>query len=327
MKRALAIGASVVVGGALLAATPWLFTLGPLVHALLAVLGFVAFSSLTTGKATPLTVGSGALAALVHAALSPYSMIAGGLVAFAIAFVPRAMRARTWASRAAEMGLAIGGAGMAAAIVATYASASLPIALAATAVGAILLCAPLVWPIDDAIAYELRVMASSSSGALRRRLTRAVVLRRRAPAVHASLAHRTSLRFERAWKVLVRAASDRISGAAAQRDALDRRITAYVQSLSRATLAASRANALTQDLDDVVLAELRLERDDLQAKAEALAEVQEPGKSVKAEPVQARVVLTTETLSRATQMESSSASDFEMGTMARADDFKITGTA
>jgi hypothetical protein len=318
MKRALAIAGCIVIGGALLAATPWLYTLGPLVHALLAVLGFVTFSSLATG----------AFAALLHAAISPYSFVAGGLAAFALAFVPRAMRARTWPSRAAELGLAIVGAGLGAAIVGAYSSASLPIALAATAVGAILLAAPLVWPIDDPIAYELRFLAASSSGALRRRLARAVVLRRRAPAVHASLAPRTSVRVERAWKVLVRAASDRISGAAAQRDTLDRRIKAYVHSLSRATFAASRANALTQDLDDVVLAELRLERDDLQAKAEALAEVQEPAKSVKAEPIPARVVLTTETLSRSNGIEASSTpSDFEMSAMAGADEFKITGTA
>ncbi len=144
---------------------------------------------------------------------------------------------------------------------------------AAISVAALLAAAPLLITVDDRIAHRLRSLAERASGAQRFKLLRAVVLRRRHLDADYRLSRGTRRRLERAYRALIATATSRIERNTGQHAVLDRRIDAYLSALTRASRAAGRAHALSTGIDDAVLAELRLEGEDLEAKAQALAEV------------------------------------------------------
>jgi len=262
----------VLVGGALFGA-PHLDSLGPVLSALLAVAAGALLATVPLGAASPAAVALGAVGALAHTALAPLSVALAGGALFAFVFAARAVRARSLLGGSFAFGLGVAGGALGTSIAVSYAGAPPTVRAAGIVVGALVACVPLLVPVDDPVAWSLRELSQRASGVLRLRLLRAVVLRRRHGEVATAVSRTTRRRMERAWFSLLGAARARVRARGNAHEALDLRVAAYVQSLGRATRAAAGAKVLSADLDDLVLTELRLERDDLEARAGALAEV------------------------------------------------------
>ncbi len=251
----------------------WAAVLDPTLYAVGTVILGALVASLAVSEASPAAIGAGAVSALLYAAVAPHSFALAGAVGFAAVFSPRALRARTPFGTGGLLALAAVGGGAGAHVAWAYAQATEPVQLAAIVVGTLLVAMPLFWPIDDPVAFALRSLAGRTGGTLRTRLLRGVAIRRRAVTVHGALSRPAARRVRRAWTALVRAARARVHGSHSGADVLDRRIRTYLDALCRATRAAARAHELTRDLDDVVIRELELERDDLVARADALVEL------------------------------------------------------
>ncbi|MEM9188515.1 MAG: hypothetical protein AAGF12_05040 [Myxococcota bacterium] len=264
--------------GLALESSLWAAALGPLPLALGSVLFGMGIATLLLGEFHPGALGAGAAGALAHALVSPFSFVIGGGLFVLICFLPRVLRSKSaWIAGGQAATAWVGGVAGTYLVVA-YSQHPPAFHWVAVAVGALLAVSPLLFPVDDRIAYRLRILAGASNGTLGARLRRALVVRRQGRGVMATLARPTQRRVHRSWWALIRAAETRVYDRPLRSDALDRRIAAYVHSLQRATRAATTASELSQDLDDVVLAELRLLGDDLNAKAEALVEVTSPAK-------------------------------------------------
>lgn len=268
--------ARVVLLGAAFAVAPALDGLGlPPVAAALATVGLgVLLAVVLAGAPTPLAVGGGALGALAHAALAPLSVALAGATLVAAAHAGRVARARSVAGAAAMATGAFFGGGAGAWVAWAFREADLGVRAAALLVAALLAAAPLLVSVDDGVATRLRALAGRASGALRRKLLRAVVLRRRAERTRDALSRPVRRRLDRAYRALTAAAAARLAGPTPAAAELDARVDAYVRSLARADRAAGRARALSECVDDLVLAELELASDDLEARADALAEVE-----------------------------------------------------
>lgn len=274
MKAALVAVAGVVALGACLTLAPSMAGLPALLSGLLAVLAGVATSAALARELSPEAVGFGALGALAftgltHAGATP-AIAAAALVVFA--YGARAARARTLAAHAAHLIAALLCGAIAGGLVAGYATDGVTVQIAAVVMGTLIAGAPLLLPVDDPIAAGLREVARGHGGVLRRRLLRAVVLRRRM--VDHDFSPATARRLERAWRALLRAARARARARAASAEVLDRRIAEYVRSLGDAWRSGSTTRALTEGVDDVALAGLRLHREDLVAEAAAMVEAE-----------------------------------------------------
>lgn len=254
-------------------AAPQLLGVDAVLAALLSVAGAVTLSALCVGALTPASAAGGAVGAFAFMALAPYSLPLAGAVSMACVFAARSLRARTvlWGAAHALVALLCGAAG--AWIVHSFGAGALSVRIAAVGVGGIVAAAPLLVPVDDAVCFALRTLAGQATGALRWRLLRAAILRRRCDGVSELLSRQARRRMDRAFQALVVTARARLDRSRPGGELLDRRIRAYVSALGRALRAAESASALTTDLDDKILAELRLEKDDLEARVEGLNEV------------------------------------------------------
>jgi len=259
--------------GAVLSAAPWLSSSHPLLAAALGVAAGVLLSVVLAGSISPAAVGLGALGAVMYTAAAPLSVAVAGALLVSMAYGSRTMRGRTAIAQVLMTVAAFICGGIAAWVAWAYADASWAIRGSAISVAALLAAAPLLISVDDRIAHRLRVLAERVAGARRLRLLRGVVLRRRYLDADYNLSRGTRRRLERAYRALLATATSRIDGTTGQHVVLDQRIDAYVLALTRASRAAGRAHALSTGIDDAILAELRLEGEDLEAKAEALAEV------------------------------------------------------
>ncbi|MBW2461917.1 MAG: hypothetical protein JRH11_09730 [Deltaproteobacteria bacterium] len=263
----------VLVLGAVLSAAPYLPGAHPLLAAALGVMAGVLLSVVLAGAVSPPAVALGALGAVAVTAVSPFSVALGGALLVAFAYGARILRARTLVAGAVTLAAAFLAGGSAAWIVWAYADAGWAIRGASVIVAALVAAAPLLVAVDDRVAHRLRMLAQRTAGGLRLRLLRAVVLRRRHLDADYRLSRGTRRRLERAYRALLATAGSRIDSSASQHLVLDRRVDSYVSALTRASRAAARAHALSTGIDDAILTELRLEGEDLEAKAEALAEV------------------------------------------------------
>lgn len=266
------IATVVLVGGALFGA-PELDTLDPVLSALVAVVAGSLLATMALGALSPSAVALGAAGALAHAALAPLSIALAGGALFAFVFTARAVRARTPFSRSLTLALGVVGGAVGTTIAVAYAGDAVFIRVTAIVVGALVATAAMLVPIDDPVAWALRDLSDRTTGPLRWRLLRAVALRRRHVDLAEGLSRTVRRKLERAWRGLVRAARTRVESPGGARDALELRVVAYVRALGRVARAAADANALSADMDDAVLAELKLARDDIEARAHALAEV------------------------------------------------------
>lgn len=259
--------------GVALSAMPYLTGAHPLFAAAFGVMAGVLLSVMLAGAFSPPAVAFGALGAVTVAAVSPFSVAIAGALFVAFCYGARALRARTLVAGVVALAAAFLTGGGATWIVWSYADAGWVLRGSSVIVAALLTAVPLLVAVDDRLAHRLRSLAGRSAGVLRLRLLRGVVLRRRHLDADYRLSRGTRRRLERAYRALISTAASRIDSSASQHQVLDRRIDAYVSSLTRASRAAARAHALSTGIDDAILAELRLEREDLEAKAEALAEV------------------------------------------------------
>ena len=264
--------ARVVMLGAVVTTTPFLGNLSPVLGAALTVLSVVVLAVALSGAATPISVGLGALGALAFSALAPLSVAFAGGVLIASAYGERTLRARTFVWQVLMATTAFLAGGVAMWIAWAWAEYDLTMRVAALCVAALVAASPLLFTVDDRVAWRLRHLASRAAGPLRMRLLRAVVLRRRYEGASFSLSRPAHKRVTRAFRSLTGAASARID-ASGPATVLDRRVTAYVTALGRACRAAERAHALSTGIDDAVLPELELDKEDLEARAEALAEM------------------------------------------------------
>ena len=217
-----------------------------------------------------------AFGTLAFTVLAPLALPLAVGTAIALACGPRMIRARSRSGIGAGLLLAGGGAAAAGAILEQYqAAVEWSVWLSALTVATLLSALHLFVRIDDPIAQRFRACAFRSSGAFRRKMVRALVLRRRSDRVTTALSPRARNRSERAWRTLAKAAEERTLGARATREVLDGRIDTYLRVLQRSLVAARRAQELSEDLDDAVLAEFRMESEDLVATASALQEVRD----------------------------------------------------
>ncbi len=259
--------------GAVLTAAPFISTAHPLVAAAFGVAAGVLLAVVLSGGLSPAAVGFGALGAALYTAFAPMSVALAGALLVSFAYGERLVRARNVVTQVLIGTLAFLCGGIAAWVAWAYVGADWLIRGAAVTVAALLAAAPLLITIDDRVTHRLRMLADRASGARRYGLLRAVVLRRRHVDADYRLSRGTRRRLERAYRALLATATSRIDGSTGQHAVLDRRIDAYLSALTRASRAAGRAHALSTGIDDAVLAELRLEGEDLEAKAQALAEV------------------------------------------------------
>lgn len=139
------------------------------------VLAMALLSTLAAGRLAASVYTCGGLAALAaFGPLAPHP--AAFLVAGALLVAPRAMRAPSLPI--AGLAIGVGAAGFAAAehVLGMYSSASFAPAAASHVVAAVLLVAPFVLPVDDAIGAALRGHARVARGARRSSLIRALLL-------------------------------------------------------------------------------------------------------------------------------------------------------
>jgi MFS family permease len=263
----------VLVLGAVLSAAPVLSSAHPLLAAALGVAAGILLAVVLSGAITPAAVGMGALGAVLYTAAAPLSVALAGALLVSMAYGARILRGRTPIAQALMTAAAFVCGGIAAWICWAYTDASWAVRGAALSVGALLAAAPLLISVDDRIAHRLRLLAERAAGARRVKLLRGVVLRRRYLDADYRLSRGTERRLERAYRALLATATSRLDGSGGQHAVLDQRIDAYVSALTNASRAAGKAHALSTGIDDAILAELRLEGEDLEAKAQALAEV------------------------------------------------------
>ena len=250
--------------------------LSPTAFAAMPTLLFFVLSAVAVGELVPAAIVAAAFGTLTLTLVSPLSLPASVGLALAVALAPRVMRAQTATGSVIAGALTVGAGTIAGWVIAHHVNADgLSIRMSALVVATLLASLGLFVRVDDPIANRFRGYALASAGAFRRRMVRALVLRRRTTNVMRSLSPQARRRFDRAWRTLVRAAEQRSGGARATRTVLDGRIDTYLRVLQRSLVAAHRARELSEDLDDAVLAELRLESEDLVATASALEEVRQ----------------------------------------------------
>jgi hypothetical protein len=259
--------------GAILTAAPFVSSAHPLVAAAVGVAAGVFLAVVLSGGLTPAAVAFGALGAAFYTAFAPSSVAFAGALLVSTAYGGRILRGRNVIARVLIGTMAFICGGIAAWVAWAYVGSGWMIRGAAISVAALLAAAPLLIAVDDRVAHRLRLLADRATGSRRWGLLRAVVLRRRHIDADYRLSRGTRRRLERAYRALIATATSRIDGSTGQHVVLDRRIDAYLSALTRASRAAGRAHALSTGIDDAVLAELRLEGEDLEAKAQALAEV------------------------------------------------------
>jgi hypothetical protein len=263
----------VLVIGAVLVTAPLLADLDPLLAGLLGVAASAVLSVTIAGAVSPAAVALGAAGALAYALFAPISLAFAGGALVSFGFAARSLRARSPVAQVAMLGAAFLAGGAGSWIVVAYGSASAAVQGAAASVASLLAAAPLLVVVDDRIAHRLRDLADRASGALKIRLLRAVLLRRRFDELADALSRDARRKMDRAFSALAGASAARLDAPVAKSGPLDARIAAYVAALTRATRAAASTHALEKGIDDAVLAELRLEGEDLEARADAIVEL------------------------------------------------------
>lgn len=237
----------------------------------------LGLATLLHGRWTLLGVSSAALGALVWVALSPaWPGLAGAL------WLSAMMAPRTWraSSRAAHGAVALVGGALAAWVASRWgAQPDATVRAAAWAVAGMLSLASWALPADDAVAFELTRLASQVPEPAAARLKSAAALRRRATdddEVLGSLPPSTRALVAQGWGALADAAAlrARLGAAVAERaQGLDARIERQLAVLERIQSAAESRHARALGATDLRLVTAELERDGLEAEAQALNEL------------------------------------------------------
>jgi hypothetical protein len=267
------IALSLLLLGAALVAAPSLPSLETPVAALLAVGVAVLLAGLVCEGFTPLSVGLGALGALAHGALLPLSAGIAGAALVACVLGARSLRARTDRLRGVHLLASLAAGGVAAALAAHFSGESAGVQAAAALVAGLLACLPLALPADDGVTHALVHCADEAPEPARTALLRAAQLRRRAGGVPEGLSRTAARRLERAWSVLVDTARARLEVRGGSGALFDARIESHVEALERFHRAADERLARAAGLDDHALHAARVESEQLEAEAAALADV------------------------------------------------------
>ncbi len=257
-----------------LAGAPFLSLLDPLLSGLTSVIALAAAASLIAGRASPRTLIYGALAALALTLLWPVAPVLAGAATFALLHMGRAVRARGGrGSTAIQLALAATSGGIATLVVILHLGAGWQLLTVAVTVAALVASSPLLFPVDDSLTAALRDLARRSSGVLRWRLDRAVVLRRKLMAQAETLAAGDLAKLNRAFDSLLRVSHARLLAGGDSADKLDASLADHLSALERGLSALDRRTAVRTDLDSRGAEELQREAEEIESEVEALAEV------------------------------------------------------
>ena len=172
---------SIIILGASLSSAELIRLSSPSVGAVVLVL-FGIFVASVVSTTTPLSIGLGALSAVVYVALRPHSALLAGAGFMLLVWGARAVRARGPAAAALHMALAALGGVLATWLSLRFGAEAWSKQIAAAVVGAMMLGLPLVLEVDAPRTAALRSLARKSRGPQRARLLRAAALSRRTEA-------------------------------------------------------------------------------------------------------------------------------------------------
>ncbi len=185
---------SIIILGASLSSAELIRLSSPSVGAVVLVL-FGIFVASVVSTTTPLSIGLGALSAVVYVALRPHSALLAGAGFIVLVWGARAVRARGPAAAALHMALAALSGVLATWLSLHFGAADAAKQVAAAVVGATMLGLPLMVEVDAPRTAALLSLARKSRGPQRARLLRAAALSRRTEAsTDASHADRSLLR-------------------------------------------------------------------------------------------------------------------------------------
>lgn len=175
--RALHVLLGALAGVTLLALVPQLST--GVGGALLASLAGVLAAGVVLGRARADALALGALASLAVIAGSSLSAAAGGALGVALLHGARARRARSFVGGALVVALATAGGALAVVLIRRYTGLGVEHELSALVVAAALTALPFAIPTDDEVAFGLRRTLDGAKGVKRKRMLRALAIRRR----------------------------------------------------------------------------------------------------------------------------------------------------
>jgi MFS family permease len=257
---------SLLVSAALLfVAWPLAARLGAIPGAIVSVALAVLFAVAASGGISALAMAQGALAAFVAGTVSPGASILGGAVLVAGAYAERTTRVRGRSTKLVHVGLAALGGGIAGALIASFAGATLAVRAVAVVVAAVLASVPRLVEADDLLSSALESVARELEPPAQGALAAGAELRRGAD--DALLDRPTARTVRQTWRALLRLAEARLrvqrsrtaraAGKSGATDAvltlLDARITEHVAALARAYSAVDTARAAELGLDDAAL--------------------------------------------------------------------------